>query len=148
MRKVQYDSKFNTQLVSLRGRSRIASLLVSSFLLVLFLFNSNYALAQSQSDENLEYRALFVEYFGGYTGFDRGGYKMLRSTIGQLVAEETLGTFITKEIGNSGGGSFCLELAINSEKKISEVASAIKSLHPSDGRTVFRYKEVKHCLVK
>jgi hypothetical protein len=91
-------------------------------------------------------KAVKVDYYGGISGFDSGGYQLFRAAAGQLVADGTIGTFLTQAIGKSGGGTFCLELSPYYEQSVDQVMKVLASISPADQVTVYRYSAIKSCI--
>ena len=115
--------------------------------LIISVYSKSAHAVLSEADV-VEPRAVQVDYFGGYTGYDRGGYQLLRAAVGQLVADGTLGYFTTEAVGKSGGGSFCLGLAPNTEKTTEDILRVLRSIRPADELTVYRFKLQTECTTK
>ena len=92
----------------------------------------------------MELRAVQVKYFGGITGFDKAGFRTLKSAIAGLVADGTIAHFKTTEVGMEGGGAFCLQLNDDPQEKITTVTDMLDTIKPS-AITIYSQDLLKAC---
>ena len=89
-------------------------------------------------------RAVEVSFFGGLTGFDKGGYRAVRSSMAALLAEGVVDQFKTTYWGKEGGSSFCVELTHDLTVGIEQVTQVLEAVHPSQN-SVYSYVVVEKC---
>ncbi len=103
-------------------------------LLVLFFismvsFSSFATNNSSELQPKEEMRAVNINFFGGFTGFDPNSYKILKTALANLLAEGIIDHYITTGWGFEGGTSICVELTkdpVITINKVTDILQVIK----------------------
>lgn len=92
-----------------------------------------------------ENKAVEVEIYGGFTGFDSNGYQAVRSTIAHLLANGVIAQFKTISVGLEGGGKFCIETSSTSVDNADVLMNALKPIQLNKKTTIYSLNAVESC---
>lgn len=111
-------------------------------LLLVGFFSASMVYAQKQAP--VTNRAVAVTVYGGFTGFDPDGYKVIRAAMAALIMDGTVAHFVTKAYGQEGGHEFCVELANDPDLSIERITKMLDVIKPGNN-TAYSYSEVINC---
>lgn len=92
-----------------------------------------------------ENKALEVEIYGGFAGFDSNGYQAVRSTIAHLLANGVITQFKTLSVGLEGGGKFCIEASHMSSDNADVLMNALKPIQLNKKTTLYSLTAIESC---
>lgn len=117
-------------------------------LLVIFFISlvsfSSFATNTSDEQPTEEMRAVNINFFGGFTGFDPNSYKILKTALANLLAEGIIDHYITTGWGFEGGTSICVELTKDPVITINKVTDILQVIKPVNN-TIYNYSLTKSC---
>lgn len=90
-------------------------------------------------------RAININFFGGFTGFDPISFKLFKTGIANLIVEGVVDHYITTGWGLEGGNSFCVELSKDPNVKMSRVTDMLQVIKPTNN-TIYNYSVIKSCV--
>jgi hypothetical protein len=112
-----------------------------SFLMLL----GSLSFAQEQEQQPApEPRAVVVDFFGGFTGFDQDAYKAVKASMAALLIEGTVDHYITTSWGFEGGTSFCVELTKDPSISTDRITKILSAIHPGNN-TVYKFDTAVSC---
>ncbi len=117
-------------------------------LLVIFFISlvsfSSFAKDTSAEQPGEEMRAININFFGGFTGFDPNSYKILKTALANLLVEGVIDHYITTGWGFEGGTSICVELTKDPVITISKITDILQVIKPVNN-TIYNYSLTKAC---
>lgn len=116
------------------------------YFLVLFLFlGSSHLMAEPGPGGIIENRAVSVKVFGGFTGFDADGYKVVRAAMASLIVDGVVDHFVTTAWGHEGGHEFCVQLNPDPNYTLDRINSMLAAIKPGKN-TIYEYHDVLSCV--
>jgi len=91
-----------------------------------------------------EPRAVVVDFFGGFTGFDQDAYKAVKASMAALLIEGTVDHYVTTSWGFEGGTSFCVELTKDPSISLDRITKILDAIHPGNN-TVYKFETAVSC---
>lgn len=91
-----------------------------------------------------EARAVNINFFGGFTGFDENSYKIFKTAMANLLVEGVIDHYITTAWGFEGGTSICVELSKDPTITLNKITDILQVIKPVNN-TVYNYSISKAC---